>query len=67
MNFHESLICCSIFIHEPFFEHIHNCLFTNIHELLITVHDHVTGTDLRFGMEVIRNHQAIMETAKFIL
>ena len=39
--------------------YIPNCWWTD--------HDHITGTHLRFGMEVIRNHQAIMETAKFIL
>ena len=46
---------------------VHSFLFANIHELFIAVHDHLTGTHLSFGMEVIRNHQAIMETAKFIL
>ena len=53
-------------IHEPFTNtcmNVHSFLFTNIHELFITVHDH-TWTHLRFGMEVIRNHQTIMETAK---
>ena len=51
------------------FMNVYSFLFTNIHELglFITVHDHFTGTHLRFGMEVIRNHLAIMETAKFIL
>ena len=56
-------------IHEPFMNtcmNAHSFLFTNIHELFITVHDH-TWTHMRFGMEVIRNHQTIMVTAKFFL
>ena len=48
------------------FMNVQSFLFTNIHELFKTVHDH-TWTHLKFDMEVIRNHQTIMEKAKFIL